>query len=206
MKDTLIIFARNPIKGRVKTRLAKHIGADLALDIYHQLLAHTRNVAEKVDCRRMLFYDMFIDWEDGWPNDQFEKHLQEGDTLGEKLLNAMKQVYEEKTSGRIVIIGSDTPYIETTHIESAFSNLRTRDFILGPANDGGYYLLGMASFHPNVVCSKPWSSDELLDETIKEIRNLGRSYGLLNMLNDIDTYEDLALWKPKKYDWCKPVG
>lgn len=187
-KNALLIFIKNPIKGTVKTRLAKTVGDEKALAIYHQLLAHTRQVTEKVNCDKFLFYSKFIE-EDDWSATTYHKRKQITGDLGQKMSQAFQEIFEQGYE-RIAIIGSDCKELQTKHLEMAFEYLTTTDVVIGPTFDGGYYLLGMNKLYPNLFVNKEWSTDTVFPDTLQDIRLLGKNYNLLPKLSDVDYYED----------------
>jgi rSAM/selenodomain-associated transferase 1 len=192
--NALIIFVKNPEKGKVKTRLAATVGDDKALQIYLELLRHTRNVANQTAASRFLYYSQSIKEKDNWPKTDFQKRLQSGEDLGQKMANAFREVLQHHP--KAVIIGSDCASLSTEIVEEAFKLLDKYDFVIGPAMDGGYYLLGMREFHPEVFENIAWSTDEVGSSTLLKIDQLGKTYSLLPLLSDIDHEED---WK--KYGW-----
>lgn len=193
--DALIIFVKNAVKGQVKTRLAQTVGEDKALQIYLALLDHTRNLACSIDCNRLLFYSNTINQHDDWPSDLFEKHLQNGELLGDKMFHAFQSAFE-KQNKKVVIIGSDCASLTTEIIQTAFSKLDQYPFVIGPALDGGYYLLGMKQLSSVVFKNIAWSTDTVLSDTKDRIRSIGAEFFLLPELSDIDYEED---WL--KYGW-----
>lgn len=191
----LLIFIKNPIKGRAKTRLAATVGDDKALRIYLELLRHTRNIATKIDAKRNLFYSHFIDNNDEWNNNSFDKQLQIDSDLGGKMAAGFQAVFEKKAT-KAVIIGSDCASLTTDIVNDAFAKLDTHDFVIGPADDGGYYLIGMNTFTPELFQNIAWSTKEVFPQTVDIITKSNKSYALLPILSDIDYEED---WK--KYGW-----
>ncbi len=191
----LIIFIKNPQKGKVKTRIAQTAGEDRALQIYHELLRHTRNIALNVAARRWLFYSDFINENDQWSAQDFHKMVQYGADLGERMRNAFSLILSQPTD-RTVIIGSDCTLLTADIIETAFAKLEEYPFVIGPATDGGYYLLGMQRFAPEVFRGIAWSTDTVLSATLCAIEALDEAYFLLPALPDIDFEED---WE--KYGW-----
>ena len=192
--NTLLIFIKNPIKGKAKTRLAKTVGDEEALRIYKELLRHTRELATKINARRQVHYTYFVDYQDEWLEEVFEKHLQTGNDLGNRMGDAFERAFEN--SSKVVIIGSDCASLTTTIIEQAFATLDKYDFVIGPAEDGGYYLLGMRAFMPFVFEEVVWSSSKVLSKTVENIQQHNKTYHFLETLSDIDTEAD---WK--KYGW-----
>ncbi|MCB9185197.1 MAG: TIGR04282 family arsenosugar biosynthesis glycosyltransferase [Flavobacteriales bacterium] len=187
----LIIFIKNPVLGKVKTRLAAGIGEQRALEIYMQLLEITRSVALKINCTRNVFYSDEI-VSDDWEDDKFNKFVQEGDDLGERMKNAFEQVFALGAKNA-VIIGSDCPELTSNIIAEAFELLDNRDVTIGPANDGGYYLLGMKKLHPFLFEEKEWSTDSVFEDTVIDLSENQLSYGCLEKLSDLDTVSDLYL-------------
>ncbi len=192
MKNALLIFIKNPVKGKVKTRLAQSIGDDRALEIYQQLLKHTHQVASKVDAARFVFYSDEIDHLDYWENEKFSKYLQHGNDLGEKMRNAFNLVFQSGFQSA-VIVGSDCLEINEKIIHDAFNSLMNNDVCIGPAKDGGYYLLGMKKLHAELFSPRTWSQPNVFNEATKNITDLNLTYFVLPELNDIDTMDDLPL-------------
>ena len=190
----LIIFIKNPVLGKVKTRLAASVGDAKALDIYLQLLDITRKAALDTDCTRNVFYSDEIE-SDGWDNDRFNKFVQEGDDLGQRMRNAFEQVFALGAE-KAIIIGSDCPQLSSAIIEEAFSILERKDVCIGPAKDGGYYLLGMKKLNRFLFEGKKWSTDSVLEQTLADLRQNGLSYGALPELSDVDVADDLHLMRP----------
>jgi uncharacterized protein len=202
--DRLIIFVKNPEIGRVKTRLAKTIGDEQALSIYQKLLLYTKEITKGLNADKSVYYSEHIDNNDLWDNMLFSKHLQRGDDLGERMQNAFADAFAQGKE-RVIIIGSDCLELETYMIKEAFAVLENNDVVLGPAKDGGYYMIGMTAFLPTLFEDKNWSTDDLLMDTILDLKKMNAKYYLLKTLNDIDTIEDLkALDKfphQKNEDW-----
>lgn len=190
----LITFVKNPQKGKVKTRLAKTLGEDQALRIYRALLEHTRQICERTKAHRYLYYSNFIDREDHWSNDHFHKALQPEGDLGQRMTTAFQQVLEKHH--KVIIIGSDCAALKPEIIERAFDQLEAYDFILGPAFDGGYYLLGMKTLLPDIFEDMPWSTEKVAAITRQRIQDNGYSLAEVDTLSDIDYQED---WL--KYGW-----
>lgn len=202
--DSLIIFVKNPEKGKVKTRLAKDIGDDQALHVYQRLLQYTRDITKGLNSEKLVFYSDFIDNNDLWDNMTFEKRLQQGFDLGERMQNAFADAFA-RGQKRVLIIGSDCAELQTYMIKEAFAVLENNEVVIGPAKDGGYYLLGMKTFYPTLFENKPWSSQDLLMDTIIDLKKLKASYYLMKTLSDIDHASDLELMaklpQPRSEDW-----
>ncbi len=193
--DSLIIFARHPELGRVKTRLAAGIGPEDALAVYRALLAHTRAVVAPLPVQKTAWLvgensgpDAAHDWAG------FEQQPQPEGDLGEKMQAAFTHDFD-RPAAAAVIIGTDCPGLTTGHLQEAFAALQTHDLVLGPALDGGYYLLGMRQLHPELFAGKSWSTATVRAETLADAARLGLRVHLLPALQDVDTVADLRAWQ-----------
>lgn len=188
MPNTLIIFLKNPILGQVKSRLAADIGEEKALAVYRDLVEKTRKETEQLtDVRCVLYYSNFIDKNNEWPDEFFEKRLQSKGDLGGK----MQKAFQESSDDKVIIIGSDCYDLQREHIEKAFDKLNSIDIVIGPANDGGYYLLGMKKLYPELFKGVDWSTEKVLTQTLDKIKSLNLSVGFLEELVDLDTLRDI---------------
>ena len=190
----LIIFVKNPVQGKVKTRLAKTMGEQKALEIYLQLLKHTHKATFKLNVDKAVFYSDNIETGDIWDDGNYQKFVQEGSDLGKRMLNAFKSGFG-KNYRKVIIIGSDCFELTPRIVNEAFEALPHNNFVIGPTHDGGYYLIGMVSLYAALFKNKRWSSDDVLHDTLVDIRNMNGSYKLLKELTDIDTEDDLSLVK-----------
>ncbi len=186
----LVLFYRNPVLGKVKTRLAARIGDEKALAVYFLLSHHTKEITTPVACDKNLYYTDFIDTEDNWPTTVYHKSLQHGADLGEKMMHAFHDGFEKKYDA-ICIIGTDCFELTTGIVESAFEMLKTNDVVIGPAKDGGYYLLGMNRLYGPLFQNKKWSSDSVAASTIRDCKDLNLKVFELPMLTDVDEEKDL---------------
>lgn len=187
-KNALIIFVKNPVSGKVKTRLAKSIGDENALKVYQVLLEHTFKITEPLACDKFVFYSDKI--EKDWQHNSYQQHLQSGNDLGERMSNAFSEIFKLGYQ-RVAIIGSDCYELTSAIIEKSLSELSENDIVIGPAKDGGYYLLAMKSLHPELFKNKTWSSDSVLSDTFKDVHAMKLKYKLFEELNDIDDVNDL---------------
>jgi rSAM/selenodomain-associated transferase 1 len=181
---------RNPIYGKVKTRLAKDIGDDNALKVYYSLLKHTLNITQPINCSKFVYYADEVTYQDIWDIPGYSKRLQEGNDLGERMYHAMKDAFDSGFT-KVLIVGSDCFQIKTEIIEKAIVLLNHYSAVLGPAIDGGYYLLALANLIPDLFFNKAWSTDQVSQQTISDFNRIGISYDLLEELNDIDDGSDL---------------
>ncbi len=185
-KNLLIVFVKNIILGKVKTRLAKTIGNDKAFFVYKELVKITEDATQEIkNCDiHIYFSDVVIKTK--WLG--FEKFVQEGENLGVKMQNAINNGFEYGYK-KVLLIGSDLPDISSSIIQEGFKSLQKNDIVFGPAEDGGYYLVGMKKMHSIIFENKPWSTKELLNITLNELSD--KKIHLLKTLNDIDEYKDL---------------
>lgn len=195
MQEALIIFIKNPTLGKAKTRIAQTVGDEKALQVYKELLNHTRQLAGSVEVNRLLYYSEFIDEQDEWSATDFDKRLQPSGDLGVRMANAFSEAFE--TNEKVIIIGSDCASLTKEIVNAAFKALDVNDFVIGPAKDGGYYLLGMKAFAPSVFENMEWSTEYVFKQTIARMDALNKTYALMPTLSDIDYWED---WL--KYGWA----
>ena len=202
-KNTLIIFLKHPEPGKVKTRLAEEIGAQRAAEIYSAMAE--RIVSELSLCpeyHTLLQYhppekeNEIRDW---LANTRMRLRAQSGESLGDKLSEEFEKIFSEDTE-RAVVIGTDCVDITVDHLREAFSYLDEYDAVLGPARDGGYYLLGLRAHDSRIFGGIDWSTGLVLSQTIERLNSLSLRYILLEELNDIDTASDLVRFCDEIYD------
>jgi rSAM/selenodomain-associated transferase 1 len=194
-ENLIIVFTRNPELGKVKTRLAKIVGDEAALKIYKFLLNHTETTIRNINCDKAIYYSIKVRDNDIWNNNIYQKYVQNGEDLGLKMLNAFDNGFNKEYE-KAVIVGSDLYDLKPEHIEDAFRQLDENDLVIGPAKDGGYYLLGMKTLHSEVFKNKSWGTSTVFENTINNLQN--KRVFLLEELNDIDTYDDLKNIKELK--------
>ncbi len=219
-ENALIIFIKNPQLGKVKTRLAKTVGDEKALEIYLELTKITRENCQILrGVQPYVFYSDFINKNDDWSNDIFEKAVQSSEDLGDRMLNAFAFILQKHP--KACIIGSDCPTLSAAILEAAFEALYNHDFVVGPSTDGGYYLLGMnAPQHlfddktgnkseirnPKSEIAPPqylfknmvWSTENVLPETLKRIKAQYKTVALLPELTDGDEEKDWINYLERK--------
>ncbi|MBC7651834.1 MAG: TIGR04282 family arsenosugar biosynthesis glycosyltransferase [Deinococcales bacterium] len=184
-KNALIIFVKNPVEGQVKTRLAKAIGNGAAVAVYQHLLQHTFLITKNLVVEKFVFYGDYINDNDLWLNNLYQKQQQQGFDLGERMKNAFKLILDSGYD-KAIIIGSDCYELTQQIIEEAFDDLIITDTVIGPCNDGGYYLLGMKQLIPELFDNIQWSTNDVLPATTKVLLDLQLQYELLPILNDVD--------------------
>ncbi len=184
----LLIFTRNPELGKCKTRLAAKIGDVTALEIYEFLLAHTAGITKSLKAEKCVYYSENIWTNDVWDDQTFKKEVQKGADLGQRMLRAFEHGFDIGFE-KIIIIGSDMYDLSQTDLEEAFEKLETHSFVVGPAEDGGYYLLGMTSLKKKVFHNKSWGTETVLSNTMKDLKD--EKVFILPTKNDVDHYEDI---------------
>lgn len=201
-KANLLIFIKNPKAGRVKTRLAASIGDAEALKVYKRLLQHVNEQTLQLDVDKKLYYSDFVDWLDEWDDNRYAKLQQSGKDLGERMEKAFHQAFLERKKGSTqlalsteprptIIIGSDCPQLTQQDLEQAFESLQQCDMVIGPAEDGGYYLLGLNFHQADLFKGIAWSTEQVFEQTMQVAAQLGLKVTVLPTLRDLDTVEDL---------------
>ena len=202
--ESLILFARPPIAGRVKTRLARALGAEGAARLYRHFLQDAAETARAVrDARPGVA--LVCEWalasgtlpEDlplaDWLPGAFLHRAQTGRDIGQRMAAALGRALA--SGGRAVLIGTDFPDLPREVLLDAFKKLeaaRTPCVVLGPAADGGYYLIGLNRFSPEVFTDLPWSTSEVCALTTTRAQSLGFETTTLREWRDVDEAEDLA--------------
>lgn len=186
-------MARAPELGKVKTRLAATLGDEKALKIYKQLLNYTLREA---NC---ALWESSIHFSGSPKSDlntyDFDIATQKGEDLGERMQNAFSLEFKNGAN-RVAMIGTDCAGLKLGHIERAFGMLKLHDIVIGPAKDGGYYLIAMNEPHAEILKDVPWSTEHVLEVTKVLAEENHLSLGLLEPLADVDTEEDL-----ENYQW-----
>jgi rSAM/selenodomain-associated transferase 1 len=191
MRGTLFIFLKAPIAGRVKTRLARTIGAPRAAALFRVMSANTIARASAGPWRTVLAVDPLTDFS-GWPHlwpRRFDRLAQARGDLGVRMAAA----FDAAPPGPVVIIGADAPGVRADLIGAAFAALGRHDAVFGPADDGGYWLIGLARRRaaPNLFGQVRWSSEHALADTLGALPTTS-SVGFVDRLRDLDDADDLA--------------
>lgn len=189
--ECLIIIAKNPVYGKVKTRLAQTLGNDKALSVYIDLLNHTLRESSEGLRKKIVYFDSHLEKAHNLPAG-FQQKVQATGDLGVRLHSALTD--ELKDCRKAIIVGSDCPTLTAEIIDSAFHLLDRRDVVLGPASDGGYYLIGMKHDIPELFHDIPWSTNRVLNVTLEKLKRGGFTVDLLPELSDVDTEEDWNRW------------
>ncbi len=190
MKDKVIIFIKNLTQGKVKTRLAAGIGDVKALKIYTVLVHYTLTMLTPVEAEKICYFSENIDQDLPIIPKTYQIKKQQGTLLGERMAKAIAMELDNSTK-KTILIGTDCPEINQTIILQAFKELDHHDVVIGPANDGGYYLIGLKSKQNSIFNGIVWSTNSVLQRTIENCKKANLSYYLLPMLSDLDDINDL---------------
>lgn len=211
--ERLIVFTRFPDPGKTKTRLIPALGAKGAARLQRQMTEHIIATAAKVSNLPGLTIE--VRHEGGstglmqeWLGSQFSYRPQGPGDLGRRMARAFEEAFRD-SKGAAVIVGSDIPGISADIIQQAFEGLQKNDLVLGPAHDGGYYLIGMkntipAETYPRLFDGIHWGSGEVLSQTLQTVRESGLRFVLLESLADVDRPVDLHIWQEVKKTAAKP--
>lgn len=198
-QPALLILIKNSIIGKTKTRLAQDVGHDMAIRMYGILMRYTRDQALTLeDTSRYLLYSDEVVEADDWPADRFLKLVQVGPGLGERMQAAFDHAFA-RGHERVVIIGSDCPGLTGDLLRDAFAALEQHEVVIGPANDGGYYLLGLRQPQPSLFTDMDWGTASVFEDTLARTQVQGLSVNQLKTLSDVDHLED---WLG--YGWSIP--
>ncbi len=195
-KEVVLVFQKNEVLGKVKTRLAASVGEKQALEIYLQLLDKTYLALRDISVSTITYFSEFIP--DNPIHSAENKLVQVGQDLGERMKNAFAVNFESGME-KVVLIGTDCPSLEGTHLAQAIEALDQSDLVLGPARDGGYYLIGMKRRSDFLFEGIFWSTELVLSQTLALAAAQGMQTSLLPVLEDIDTLDD---WER----YCSQIG
>ena len=190
-QSLLLIFVKNPERGKVKTRLAATVGEERALQVYQQLLERTRAVTQPLSTNKIVYYTPAIQRDDLWSTNYYQKAQQADGDLGERMAQAFEDGFTQGYE-RICIIGSDCYQLTTAILKDAFAALNAHDLVIGPSTDGGYYLLGMRELHPELFRNKHWSTASVSKDTLATAEQQQLHWYELPTLSDVDKEADLT--------------
>lgn len=184
----LVLFARFPIAGSCKTRLIPAVGEKGAAEIHRQLAERTVDILRHASGSvTIAITGNTIPAFESWLGEDLNFVSQVEGGLSERLLPFLAHA-------PVIFFGADTPDLSVEVVEAAIEGLATHPVVIGPAEDGGYYLIGMREAHPELIADMPWSTEEVLPETLRRLERLGIDPLLLETLADCDRPEDLARW------------
>jgi rSAM/selenodomain-associated transferase 1 len=205
----LLVFLKAPLPGQVKTRLAEEVGAETSCAIYCRLVevllrslsalhAGSETGAPASDDPQIALHFTPDDASEKirpWLQPGWALRPQGDGSLGERLERAVAGSFQ-RGAGKVVVIGSDCPEVTAVDIHNAFHQLEKHDVALGPATDGGYWLIGLNGPQPPLFCDMPWSTDQLLAKTLARADGLKLRVVLLRTLSDVDTLSDWRRVEP----------
>ena len=180
-------MAKPPVMGLVKTRLAASVGDESALRIYRELLEFTFSQAVESGIKTSVYFSELDQFVDDFA--LFEKHIQTGDDLGQRILNSFSN--ELQDADACLMIGADCPDLSVDTLQQAEKALEKSDLVLGPSDDGGYYLIGLKKSDPALFKNVAWSTETVMGNTMDNAIGLGMKTVLLPQLYDIDDFQDL---------------
>ena len=190
LEQKLIIFLKSPRPGAVKTRLAKTLGTDAACAAYCTLVETLLREIATVENVELCFAPDDAKQEIlSWLRGGWRATPQGPGDLGERLDRTFRNAFADGAK-RVIVIGSDCPDITTVDLEEGWSTLQSNDVVLGPAVDGGYWLIGLRAPQPSLFAGMPWSTSALLQATLDRCAAAGLRVQLLRTLSDVDTEED----------------
>lgn len=198
-RAVLGVFAKAPLPGLVKTRLGEELGMEQAASVYESIL---RSVLSRFMKHTTAFHKILYvagRRDHPWFRENFPSwHIQrqQGDSLGDRMLNVFQRGFE-KGADRIVIVGTDVPDLNMKIIHRSFHALDEGDLVLGPARDGGYYLIGLKRAYPRLFKGISWGGPRVLEETLARADELGLEHVMLEPLVDIDTLEDWQAYQDR---------
>jgi rSAM/selenodomain-associated transferase 2/rSAM/selenodomain-associated transferase 1 len=195
----VIVLTRSPEPGRVKTRLVPALGPEGAAAVHAALVEHTLDAVSEY-CRASAADGVIrlVGGATEMPNASRNNALrimpQHGDDLGERLDHAVREAFREGAR-QVIAIGTDCPDLDAPRLAEAMAALKRADVVVGPAVDGGYYLVGMRQHRPELFQNIAWGTDAVRRQTVAVSRRLGLRVRLLTVLSDIDEPEDLLVWR-----------
>ena len=188
--ERLIVFLKAPRAGTVKTRIAQTAGEQRALNIYTEMVERVlESVRDLPNVELRFAPDDARDDVQPWRREHWSAQPQGPGDLGERLQRAFADAFAGGAE-RVVIIGSDCPEVRAGDVRTAWKELRSHDVVVGPAIDGGYWLIGLRAPQPELFHGIPWSSEQVLGETLARAKSLKLRMQLLRILTDIDTEAD----------------
>ncbi len=187
--NKLIVFAKSPVKGKVKTRLIPELGPGPALEAHIQMVEDTLEMAKGSGLPLTLWLSEPNLLGEQW-GDQYSIpiRIQQGGDLGIRMLDAISRTIKNRHD-KVVLIGSDCPSLQKEDIIFAFLSLEQNDVTLCPSEDGGYGLIGMKKAHTGIFSNIAWGSPIVMKETLRQINSSGLSVEIGRTIWDVDDYE-----------------
>lgn len=196
MSECLIIFTRYPEPGKTKTRLIPALGAEGAATLQRQMTEHTLAQVKELQAKRLVSVEVYFvggnqQLMQSWLGTSVIYRQQGDGDLGRRMAIAFQTALEAGKQ-RVVVIGTDCPDLKAELMVKAFHALEQHDLVLGPAQDGGYYLIGLCRLIPELFTGISWSTAEVLQQTMSIAQRLELAVAYLPRLSDVDRPEDLV--------------
>lgn len=192
----LIIFTRYPIPGHTKTRLIPVLGDVEAANLQRKLTEHTVMQADQVSSQPVVqiwYSGGTLEQMQTWLGRERQYYAQQGEGLGDRLMIAIATAFQ--TAERVVVIGIDCPELSALMLERAFRALHHHDAVIGPATDGGYYLIGLRRMIPELFEGVDWGTERVFEQTLAIAQQHQLTVALLPPLTDIDLPEEVPIWQ-----------
>lgn len=194
VKRSLLVFAKAPLPGKVKTRLARTMGDEKAAELYGRMGKAIVGAVRGGDFETSVVYSPVeaLPAMRAWLGDSLKLMPQADGDLGQRMNTAITEALE--TSRVVCLIGTDSPDMNAARVSEAFEALGETDVVLGPTKDGGYYLIALSEPHPELFEGIAWSTDRVLAETLAQARSAGLAVRVLETLADVDEFADVPAW------------
>lgn len=197
--ERLIVFTRYPESGKAKTRLIPALGAEAAAVLHRQMTEFTLAYVKSLQQNRALSVEVWFAGGDraqmqAWLGSDLRYQPQPEGDLGDRMAQAFQSAFDSGVKAAI-IIGTDCPELTDALLTQAFQALQQTALVLGPATDGGYYLIGLRQMVPDLFQSIAWSTDRVFQQTVTIARKLNLSITALPTLTDVDRPQDLPVWE-----------
>ncbi|MGI2906120.1 TIGR04282 family arsenosugar biosynthesis glycosyltransferase [Tolypothrix sp. VBCCA 56010] len=198
-KQHLIIFTRYPEPGKTKTRLIPALGSVGAANLQRQMTEHTVSQVKQLQASTAISLEIRfaggnLQLMQDWLGSDLVYQLQGEGDLGSRMMRSLLNSFQQNAE-QVVIIGTDCPGVNPQILATAFEQLHVFDLVLGPAVDGGYYLIGLQQPFPELLNNIDWGTSQVLSQTVEIAHKLNLSLAYLPTLADVDRPEDLPIWK-----------
>jgi len=177
----LILFIRNAVEGKVHPTIIQLVGESNALETYLQMLQHLRDITTVLPVEKLVLYSDFIETGDAFDETSYSKEMQSAGDTGSRLAEAFKSAFERGFK-KVVLVMGECMELSRPHLVEAFENMNDATVVVGPAEEGGYYLLGMREYVNDFFTGKDWNGEDVFLDTMLDLQQLGLSFRLLDTL------------------------
>jgi uncharacterized protein len=185
MKETLLIlFIRNAISGKLHPTISRIAGEENALDAYMRMLGHLEAITGYLPCEKLVLYSDIVEVHDVFDPETFSKEIQSGGSKGERLADAFSSAFKRGYS-RVVLVMGECMEMGQAHIIEAFESLIDSRVVVGPSEEGAYYLLGMREYCPELFEGKDWEGEDVFLDTMLDLQRSNIPYRLLDTLPEV---------------------